>query len=60
MRNLVYPFYVIPGGGERVRLPEIQLDDRRFQDLVYEARLRISRAPARSGPSTTSPTPASR
>jgi predicted phage baseplate assembly protein len=27
-----------------VRLPEIQLDDRRFQDLVSEARTRISRA----------------
>ena len=27
-----------PGGGDGVRLPEIQLDDRRFQDLVSEAR----------------------
>ena len=27
-----------------MRLPEIQLDDRRFQDLVNEARLKISRA----------------
>jgi predicted phage baseplate assembly protein len=27
-----------------VRLPEIQLDDRRFQDLVSEARMRIARA----------------
>jgi len=27
-----------------VRLPEIQLDDRRFQDLVSEARLKINRA----------------
>jgi len=27
-----------------VRLPEIELDDRRFQDLVSEARMRISRA----------------
>jgi predicted phage baseplate assembly protein len=27
-----------------VRLPEIELDDRRFQDLVSEARTRISRA----------------
>jgi predicted phage baseplate assembly protein len=27
-----------------VRLPEIQLDDRRFQDLVSEARLKITRA----------------
>jgi predicted phage baseplate assembly protein len=27
-----------------MRLPEIQLDDRRFQDLVSEARLRINRA----------------
>jgi predicted phage baseplate assembly protein len=27
-----------------VRLPEIQLDDRRFQDLVSEARTRIARA----------------
>ena len=33
-----------PGGGERVRLPAIELDDRRFQDLVSEARLRINRA----------------
>ncbi len=33
-----------PGGGERVRLPAIDLDDRRFQDLVSEARLRINRA----------------
>ena len=27
-----------------MRLPEIQLDDRRFQDLVSEARMRITRA----------------
>src|SRR5881628_1462829 len=27
-----------------MRLPEIELDDRRFQDLVSEARLRIARA----------------
>ena len=27
-----------------MRLPEIELDDRRFQDLVYEARRRISRS----------------
>jgi predicted phage baseplate assembly protein len=27
-----------------VRLPEIQLDDRRFQDLVSEARMKITRA----------------
>ena len=27
-----------------MRLPEIELDDRRFQDLVSEARLRINRA----------------
>ena len=27
-----------------MRLPEIQLDDRRFQDLVSEARLRITRS----------------
>ena len=33
-----------PGGGDGVRLPEIQLDDRRFQDLVSEARTRIARA----------------
>ena len=33
-----------PGGGDGVRLPEIQLDDRRFQDLVSEARTRISRS----------------
>ena len=26
------------------RLPDIQLDDRRFQDLVSEARLRITRS----------------
>src|SRR5207237_9166384 len=32
------------GGGDRLmRLPEIQLDDRRFQDLVSEARVRIAR-----------------
>src|SRR3954463_5667871 len=31
-------------GGDGVRLPEIQLDDRRFQDLVSEARTRISRS----------------
>ena len=44
LRNLVYPFYVIPAEETRVRLPEIQLDDRRFQDLVYEARPRITRS----------------
>ena len=34
-----------PGRGRTVlRLPEIQLDDRRFQDLVSEARLKINRA----------------
>ena len=33
-----------PRGGRRVRLPAIELDDRRFQDLVSEARLRINRA----------------
>ena len=27
-----------------MRLPEIQLDDRRFQDLVSEARTRIARS----------------
>ena len=27
-----------------MRLPEIELDDRRFQDLVSEARLKINRA----------------
>jgi predicted phage baseplate assembly protein len=27
-----------------VRLPEIELDDRRFQDLVYEARRRVTRS----------------
>ena len=27
-----------------MRLPEIKLDDRRFQDLVSEARTRIARA----------------
>ena len=31
-------------GGARVRLPEIQLDDRRFQDLVSEARMKITRS----------------
>ena len=43
-RNLVYPFYVIPEEESRVRLPPIELDDRRFQDLVSEARMRIHRA----------------
>ena len=43
-RNLVYPFYVIPAEEIGVRLPEIELDDRRFQDLVSEARMRISRS----------------
>ena len=43
-RNLVYPFYVIPAEENGVRLPEIQLDDRRFQDLVSEARTRIARS----------------
>ena len=33
-----------PRGRIRMRLPEIQLDDRRFQDLVSEARMRIHRA----------------
>ena len=33
-----------PRGGDGVRLPEIQLDDRRFQDLVNEARTRIARS----------------
>ncbi len=28
----------------RMRLPEIQLDDRRFQDLISEARMRINRS----------------
>ena len=27
-----------------MKLPEIQLDDRRFQDLVSEARMKITRA----------------
>ena len=31
-------------GHRAVRLPDIQLDDRRFQDLVSEARLKINRA----------------
>ena len=44
LRNLVYPFYVIPAEDDELRLPEIQLDDRRFQDLVSEARLKINRA----------------
>ena len=54
MRNLVHPFYVIPeeegletdprrGGRLVVRLPEIELDDRGFQELVSEARTRIVR-----------------
>jgi predicted phage baseplate assembly protein len=34
----------VPGGGARSRLPSIRLDDRRFQDLVSEARTRIHRA----------------
>ena len=33
-----------PCRGRGMRLPEIQLDDRRFQDLVSEARLKIHRA----------------
>ena len=46
MRNLVYPFYVIPAEEDEPSdgSPTIQLDDRRFQDLVSEARLRINRA----------------
>ena len=44
IRNLVYPFYMIPSEEEsRMSLPEVTLDDRRFQDLVNEARLRIAR-----------------
>ena len=54
VRNLVHPFYVIPeedGGAQEivaaevvlvVRLPEIQLDNRGFQELVSEARTRIA------------------
>src|SRR3954463_8493608 len=38
------PLLCHPGRGDGVRLPEIQLDARRFQDLVSEARTRISRA----------------
>ena len=36
-RNLVFPFYVIPGGNE-MALPVPELDDRRFQDLVDDAK----------------------
>ena len=42
-----------------VRLPEIELDNRGFQELVSEARTRIARR-CPSGPSTTSPTRGSR
>ena len=42
IRNLVYPFYVIPGGAGVSRIPDVTLDDRGFQDLVNEARLRLS------------------
>ena len=37
-RNLVFPFYTIPSEGERMTLPVPNLDDRRFQDLVDEAK----------------------
>ena len=40
-------------------LPAPNLDDRRFQDLVDEAK-RLSALLPPSGPTTTSPTPASR
>ena len=67
-RNLVFPFYVIPPSttparadatGADMVLPAPNLDDRHFQDLVDDAkRLVQQRCP--SGPTTTSPTPASR
>ena len=38
-RNLVFPFYVIPGEEElTMALPAPNLDDRRFQDLVDDAK----------------------
>ena len=37
-RNLVYPFYVIPREDEAVSLPVPNLDDRKFQDIVDEAK----------------------
>ena len=39
-RNLVFPFYVIPParGGRGMSLPNPSLDDRRFQDLVDDAK----------------------
>ena len=37
-RNLVFPFYTIPAGGVTVPLPHPNLDDRRFQDLVDDAK----------------------
>ena len=45
VRNLVYPFYLIPSEEEsHMSLPQLELDDRRFQDLVNEARTRVARA----------------
>ena len=44
VRNLVYPFYLVPSEEESLSLPQVELDDRRFQDLVNEARTRIARA----------------
>ena len=60
VRNLVYPFYLVPAEEARMRIPDIQLDDRRFQELVNEARDAHGQGAARSGPTTTSPTPGSR
>ena len=37
-RNLVFPFYVIPGRRLTMALPVPNLDDRRFQDLVDDAK----------------------
>ena len=43
-RNLVYPFYIIPGEGtadeegRTVSLPVPNLDDRKFQDIVDDAK----------------------
>ncbi len=43
-RNLVFPFYTIPdGGGDADALPVPNLDDRRFQDLVDDAKRLVQR-----------------
>ena len=39
-------------------LPAPDLDDRRFQDLVDDAKRMVHGAAVPSGPTTTSPTPA--